>query len=175
MLVPEKPSQEDRKINSEAQELVLGSGLTFDALSMVHHVQTELEEELYASTSAVFLTIMPYTQGTASYHDTKQAETGWPYYVVLLESIFDFPLIKSFLSSHTNDFRVLFDGLHGVTGPYAHALFVDVLGLPKSSVQNCVPLPDFGGGHPDPNLTYAHSLVEAVEKNGIEFGAATGT
>ncbi|KAJ7130651.1 phosphoglucomutase [Mycena epipterygia] len=94
-------------------------------------------------------------------------------YVVLLESIFDFPLIKSFLSSHTNDFRVLFDGLHGVTGPYAHALFVDVLGLPKSSVQNCIPLPDFGGGHPDPNLTYAHTLVEAVEKNGIEFGAAS--
>ncbi|KAJ7281410.1 phosphoglucomutase [Mycena rebaudengoi] len=94
-------------------------------------------------------------------------------YVVLLESIFDFPLIKSFLSSHTNDFRVLFDGLHGVTGPYAQALFVDVLGLPKSSVQNCIPLPDFGGGHPDPNLTYAHTLVDAVEKDGIEFGAAS--
>ncbi|KAJ6581638.1 phosphoglucomutase [Mycena capillaripes] len=94
-------------------------------------------------------------------------------YVVLLESIFDFPLIKSFLSSHSNDFRVLFDGLHGVTGPYAQALFVDVLGLPKSSVQNCIPLPDFGGGHPDPNLTYAHTLVEAVEKDGIEFGAAS--
>ncbi|KAJ6518916.1 phosphoglucomutase [Mycena sanguinolenta] len=94
-------------------------------------------------------------------------------YVVLLESIFDFPLIKSFLSSHSNDYRVLFDGLHGVTGPYAQALFVDVLGLPKSSVQNCVPLPDFGGGHPDPNLTYAHTLVDAVEKDGIEFGAAS--
>ncbi|KAJ7759193.1 phosphoglucomutase [Mycena metata] len=94
-------------------------------------------------------------------------------YVELLESIFDFPLIKSFLSSHSNDFRVLFDGLHGVTGPYAKALFLEVLGLPESSVQNCVPLPDFGGGHPDPNLTYAHTLVEAVEKNGIEFGAAS--
>lgn len=91
----------------------------------------------------------------------------------MLKSIFDFPLIKSFLSSHPKDFRVLFDGLHGVTGPYAQALFVDVLGLPKSSVQNCVPLPDFGGGHPDPNLTYAHTLVDAVEKDGIEFGAAS--
>ncbi|KAF8216629.1 phosphoglucomutase [Mycena galopus ATCC 62051] len=94
-------------------------------------------------------------------------------YVVLLKSIFDFPLIKSFLSSHSKDYRVLFDGLHGVTGPYAQALFVDVLGLPKSSVQNCIPLPDFGGGHPDPNLTYAHTLVDAVEKDGIEFGAAS--
>ncbi|KAF8892222.1 phosphoglucomutase [Infundibulicybe gibba] len=94
-------------------------------------------------------------------------------YRVLLESIFDFPLIKSFLTSHKNDFRVLFDGLHGVTGPYAHSILVSALGLPETSVQNCVPLPDFGGGHPDPNLTYAHSLVEAVEKNGIEFGAAS--
>ena len=94
-------------------------------------------------------------------------------YLTLLESIFDFPLIKSFLSSHKSTFRVLFDGLHGVTGPYASAILVSALGLPPSSVQNYVPLPDFGGGHPDPNLTYAHSLVEAVERDGIEFGAAS--
>ncbi|KAJ7623140.1 phosphoglucomutase [Roridomyces roridus] len=94
-------------------------------------------------------------------------------YVEMLESIFDFPLIKSFLSSRANEFRVLFDGLHGVTGPYAEAMFVKVLGLPKSSVQNCVPLPDFGGGHPDPNMEYARTLVDAVEKDGIEFGAAS--
>ncbi|PFH51792.1 hypothetical protein AMATHDRAFT_174556 [Amanita thiersii Skay4041] len=94
-------------------------------------------------------------------------------YLLLLESIFDFPLIKSFLDSHRSDFRVLFDGLHGVTGPYARAIFVEKLGLPESSIQNCVSLPDFGGGHPDPNLTYAHTLVEAVEKNNIQFGAAS--
>jgi phosphoglucomutase len=93
-------------------------------------------------------------------------------YVVLLESIFDFPLIKSFLL-HTPSFGVLFDGLHGVTGPYARAILISSLGLPESSVQNCVPLPDFGGGHPDPNLTYAHSLVEVVEKDNIAFGAAS--
>lgn len=68
---------------------------------------------------------------------------------------------------------MLFDGLHGVTGPYATEILVNALGLPKTSVQNCVPLPDFGGGHPDPNLTYAHTLVDAVEKDGIEFGAAS--
>ncbi|KIL69295.1 hypothetical protein M378DRAFT_98699 [Amanita muscaria Koide BX008] len=94
-------------------------------------------------------------------------------YTLLLESIFDFPLIKSFLDAHKSDFRVLFDGLHGVTGPYAKAIFVDKLGLPETSIQNCVPLPDFGGGHPDPNLTYAHSLVEVVEKDNIHFGAAS--
>ena len=93
-------------------------------------------------------------------------------YVEMLKDIFDFPLIKSFLESH-KDFKVLFDALNGVTGPYGVAIFEKELGLPGSSTQNCVPSPDFGGGHPDPNLVYAHSLVEAVDKNGIQFGAAS--
>lgn len=63
--------------------------------------------------------------------------------------------------------------MHGVTGPYGRAIFIDELGLPESSIQNCVPLSDFGGGHPDPNLTYAHDLVERVEKENISFGAAS--
>ena len=94
-------------------------------------------------------------------------------YLQLLESIFDFSLIKNFLDLHRSDFRVLFDGLHGVSGPYARALFVDSFGLPESSIQNCIPLPDFGGGHPDPNLIYARTLVDAVDKNDIQFGAAS--
>ncbi|KAH9036443.1 phosphoglucomutase [Lactarius hengduanensis] len=94
-------------------------------------------------------------------------------YVELLETIFDFGLIKSFLTSHKSDFKVLFDGLHGVTGPYARAILLDTLSLPESSIQNCIPSPDFGGGHPDPNLTYAHSLVEVVERDKIPFGAAS--
>jgi phosphoglucomutase len=83
--------------------------------------------------------------------------------------------MKTFLhdSPHSKNFSVLFDGLHGVTGPYARAIFVEALGLPASSIQNCEPLPDFGGGHPDPNLIYAHSLVEVVEKKKIPFGAAS--
>ncbi|PCH36838.1 phosphoglucomutase [Wolfiporia cocos MD-104 SS10] len=94
-------------------------------------------------------------------------------YLEMLQSIFDFPLIKSFLLERADSFRVLFDGLHGVTGPYGRAIFVDTLGLPASSVQNDTPLPDFGGGHPDPNLTYAHDLVERVERENIHFGAAS--
>lgn len=93
-------------------------------------------------------------------------------YVAMLKDIFDFPLIKSFLESH-KDFKTLFDALHGVTGPYGVAIFEKELGLPSSSTQNCEPSPDFGGGHPDPNLVYAHSLVEAVDKNQIQFGAAS--
>ncbi|KAG5986682.1 hypothetical protein E4U43_005400, partial [Claviceps pusilla] len=92
-------------------------------------------------------------------------------YVAMLKDIFDFDVIKSFFSSHP-DFKVLFDGLHGVTGPYGKAIFETELGL-KGATQNCVPSPDFNGGHPDPNLTYAHSLVEVVDKNKIPFGAAS--
>ncbi|KAF4550838.1 Phosphoglucomutase [Elsinoe fawcettii] len=92
-------------------------------------------------------------------------------YVKMLKSIFDFDLIKSFLKQH-QDFKVLFDALSGVTGNYGIDIFEKELGL-KGSTQNCVPKPDFGGHHPDPNLVYAHSLVEAVDKAGIQFGAAS--
>ncbi|ROW16155.1 hypothetical protein VPNG_01809 [Cytospora leucostoma] len=92
-------------------------------------------------------------------------------YVEALKDIFDFPLIKKFFQDHP-DFKVLFDGLSGVTGPYGKAIFEQELGL-TGATQNCEPSPDFNGGHPDPNLTYAHSLVEVVEKNKIPFGAAS--
>ena len=92
-------------------------------------------------------------------------------YVDMLKNIFDFDLIKNFLQQH-QDFKVLFDGLSGVTGSYGVDIFEKELGL-KGSTQNCVPKPDFGGHHPDPNLVYAHSLVEAVDKNGVHFGAAS--
>lgn len=92
-------------------------------------------------------------------------------YMQMLKDIFDFPLIKKFFND-SPDFKVLFDGLHGVTGPYGKAIFEEELGL-AGSTQNCIPKPDFNGGHPDPNLTYAHSLVAAVDKNSIPFGAAS--
>jgi len=93
-------------------------------------------------------------------------------YVEMLKGIFDFPLIKTFFQKNP-DFKVLFDALSGVTGPYGKDIFEKELGLPSSSTQNCIPSPDFNGGHPDPNLTYAHSLVEAVNKGHIHFGAAS--
>lgn len=93
-------------------------------------------------------------------------------YLAMLKEIFDFDLIRSFFKSQPN-FRVLFDGLSGVTGPYGTAIFQEELGLPPSSTQNCVPSADFNGGHPDPNLTYARSLVDAVDAQQIHFGAAS--
>lgn len=92
-------------------------------------------------------------------------------YVAMLKDIFDFDTIKKFFANNP-DYKVLFDGLHGVTGPYGKAIFETELGL-KNSTQNCIPSPDFGGGHPDPNLTYAKALVDAVDAAKIPFGAAS--
>ncbi|KAK9313616.1 hypothetical protein V1522DRAFT_410238 [Lipomyces starkeyi] len=113
------------------------------------------------------------TIGTKSYGNlTVDIIDSTADYVVMLKEIFDFGLIKSFLVSKP-EFKVLFDSLSGVTGPYGKAIFVDELGLPESSIQNFKPLPDFGGGHPDPNLTYAKSLVDKVDAENIPFGAAS--
>ncbi|EEB06170.1 phosphoglucomutase [Schizosaccharomyces japonicus yFS275] len=93
-------------------------------------------------------------------------------YVEMVRNIFDFEIIKKFVKSNP-DFSFCFDGLHGVTGPYGKALFVDEIGLPETVCQNCNPLPDFGGLHPDPNLTYARTLVDRVDSEKIAFGAAS--
>ena len=92
-------------------------------------------------------------------------------YAKLMESLFDFDAIRALLKS---GFRIKFDAMHAVTGPYAREIFVNRLGAPADSVMNAVPLPDFGKGHPDPNLTYAHELVEILFGDGApDFGAAS--
>lgn len=77
-------------------------------------------------------------------------------YAELMESLFDFAAIRELIAS---GFRLCFDAMHAVTGPYAHEILERRLGAPAGSVINGVPLEDFGGGHPDPNLTYAGQLV----------------
>jgi phosphoglucomutase len=92
-------------------------------------------------------------------------------YADLMESLFDFAAIRRLLS---DGFRIKFDAMHAVTGPYAREIFVRRLGASADSVINAEPLTDFGGGHPDPNLTYAHELVEALYgDNAPDFGAAS--
>ena len=92
-------------------------------------------------------------------------------YAELMESLFDFNAIKELL---TSGFRMKFDAMHAVTGPYAQEIFIKRLGAPDDSMMNCLPLPDFGGGHPDPNLTYAHELVDIIYgENAPDFGAAS--
>jgi len=91
-------------------------------------------------------------------------------FVALMQQLFDFDQISELLKS---DFPLAFDAMHAVTGPYAKRVFEDLLGAPAGSVRNGVPLEDFGKGHPDPNLTYAHDLAELLlEGDGYRFGAA---
>ena len=78
-------------------------------------------------------------------------------FVALMQQLFDFDRIRELIRS---DFPLAFDAMHAVTGPYATRLLEEILGAPAGSVRNGVPLEDFGGGHPDPNLTYAHELAE---------------
>ena len=92
-------------------------------------------------------------------------------YADLMESLFDFAAIRALLKS---GFRIKFDAMHAVNGPYAKEILESRLGAPASSLMNAVPLEDFGGGHPDPNLTYAHDLVEIMNgANAPDFGAAS--
>lgn len=93
-------------------------------------------------------------------------------YAELMGQLFDFDRIKTLISS--TGFRLCFDGMHAVTGPYAQEILVNRLGAPASALQNCVPLEDFGDGHPDPNLVYAHDLVDVLYGDDApDFGAAS--
>ncbi|MGK7872647.1 MAG: alpha-D-glucose phosphate-specific phosphoglucomutase [Xenococcaceae cyanobacterium] len=93
-------------------------------------------------------------------------------YAQLMESLFDFDRIHQLLTS--GQFRMCMDSLHAVTGPYANAIFEQRLGAPAGTVINGTPLEDFGGGHPDPNLVYAHELVDILYgENAPDFGAAS--
>ncbi len=92
-------------------------------------------------------------------------------YAELMESLFDFAAIRELFAG---DFAICFDAMHAVTGPYAKEIIEGRLGAAAGSVINGVPLPDFGAGHPDPNLTYAHELVEKMyDLDAPDLGAAS--
>lgn len=92
-------------------------------------------------------------------------------YANLMESMFDFIAIKTLLA---DGFTLKFDAMHAVTGPYAKEILTNRLGASVDSLMNCEISEDFGGGHPDPNLTYAHDLVDIVYgSQAPDFGAAS--
>ena len=92
-------------------------------------------------------------------------------YAALMETLFDFKAIAELFKS---GFRMRFDAMHAVTGPYAHKIIEGMLGAPAGTVVNGVPSPDFGGGHPDPNLVYAKDLYDLLmSADGPDFGAAS--
>ena len=92
-------------------------------------------------------------------------------YAALMRTLFDFDAIRALFAS---GFRMRFDAMHAITGPYAHAILEGALGAPAGTVVNGAPLPDFGGHHPDPNLTYAKALYdEMMSPAAPDFGAAS--
>ncbi len=92
-------------------------------------------------------------------------------YAALMQTLFDFDAIRALFAS---GFRMRFDAMHAVTGPYAHAILEQSLGAPAGTVVNGTPSPDFGGGHPDPNPIWAHELFAAMMADDApDFGAAS--
>ncbi|KAK3869148.1 hypothetical protein Pcinc_025522 [Petrolisthes cinctipes] len=94
-------------------------------------------------------------------------------YVDYMKEIFDFPAIKDLITGAKGQpLKILINAMHGVTGPYVKKIFLEELGASPDSAVNIVPLEDFGGHHPDPNLTYAADLVKAMKEGDFGFGAA---
>jgi phosphoglucomutase len=92
-------------------------------------------------------------------------------YQALMEQLFDFDVIRDMFAG---TFRMRFDAMHAITGPYAKAILEKTLGAAEGTVVNGIPLPDFGGHHPDPNLVYAKDLYDRMmAKDAPDFGAAS--
>ncbi len=111
------------------------------------------------------------TPGLSSIGDLQvEVIDGVDDYVALMQRLFDFDQIGDLLRG---EFPMAFDAMHAVTGPYASRIFEELLGAPAGTVRNGIPLDDFGGGHPDPILTYAHDLAELLMgSDAYKFGAA---
>ena len=92
-------------------------------------------------------------------------------YAELMARLFDFGAIRTLFAS---GFRMRFDAMHAVSGPYAKAIIEGQLGAPAGTVVNCKPLEDFGGGHPDPNPVNAADLIAHMNgPDAPDFGAAS--
>ncbi len=93
-------------------------------------------------------------------------------YADLMATIFDFNLIRESISS--KKITLCFDAMHAITGPYATRILEEILGAPKGTVINGIPLEDFGRGHPDPNMAHAVELTnKMLGNNAPTFGAAS--
>ncbi len=93
-------------------------------------------------------------------------------YAQLMQTLFDFDLLRDGISK--GSLSLTFDAMHAVTGPYAMRIFGDLLGVDSRHFKNCIALPDFGGGHPDPNLVYAKDLYDLMMSDAATaLGAAS--
>ena len=135
--------------------------------NLIYQATSELQEYYIMSEGLPSGGIDLSTVGSTDYTlggDTKFTVTVFDsvevYCNLLQNEVFDFDAIKQLLKR--KDFSFVFDGMHGISGPYAERILVGELGADPSSLINCKPSPDFNGGHPDPNLTYASELVKRM-------------
>lgn len=92
-------------------------------------------------------------------------------YQALMETLFDFDAIRALFAG---GFTMRFDAMHAVTGPYAKAILEGSLGAPVGTVENGIPLEDFGKGHPDPNPIWAKPLMDLMMSDAApDLGAAS--
>ncbi len=92
-------------------------------------------------------------------------------YADLMETLFDFDAIRAMIKG---GFRISFDAMCAITGPYGTEILENRLGAAPGTVVHGTPLPDFGGMHPDPNPTWAHELMDTMNGDSApDFGAAS--
>ncbi|XP_054153797.1 phosphoglucomutase-1-like [Oppia nitens] len=142
--------------------------------SVTNHIY-ELSKDLTQYKIVNELTVDVLTLGVQTYNISGNVFTveiidSVEDYLGLMREIFDFNTIKSYLSS--GSLKILIDAMNGVMGPYVKRILIEELGAPTDSAVRCESLEDFGGHHPDPNLTYAADLVKQLESGVYGFGAA---
>lgn len=132
---------------------------------------TLLEGYGYIDTDVIADYKLPKVEGSEFDHVVSVVDNAEGY-ISLMKTLFNFDQIKALIARP--DFNMCFDGMHGVAGPYAKKIFGEMFGV--SELLRCNTLPDFGGCHPDPNLTYAKDLVIKMglgaEASSYDFGAA---
>jgi phosphoglucomutase len=93
-------------------------------------------------------------------------------YAELMEQLFDFDKMRELLTG--GSFKLCFDAMNAITGPYARAILEQRLGAHSGTVLRGEAMEDFGGKHPDPNLTHAPELVALMNgQNAPDLGAAS--
>lgn len=126
------------------------------ATEAVYQTSLKLSDYQLADIAVPELTQGSYSLGAT----TLDVISSTADYADLMESLFDFPAIKGYLATHP----IVFDAMHAATGPYALEIFAHRLGLDKKYLINTTPLEDFGGGHPDPQPSYAQDLNAALKQ-----------
>jgi phosphoglucomutase len=136
---------------------------------------TMIEGYTHVDTSTIGEYIIPSISGCKDQQNVVSVVDNSDNWVDLMKTLFSFEQIGALLKR--KDFSICFDGMHGVAGPYAQKIFADTFGLGQDELMRCNVLPDFGGCHPDPNLTYAKELVDKMgvfepKADAPQFGAA---